>query len=340
MKKFLLYIIAFITIIFIIPIVLTNNKNIKKEVSTNVMLPEEEYVKINNNENEEIPESKNNTIKTIKLLKTKTGEIKEMNLNEYLYRVVSAEMPATFSIEALKAQVIVARTYTLYKSQGKQHQNADICDSYNCCQAYISKEDRLAKWDENVRQYNWDKITYAVNSTENNIIKYEGNPIAAFFHSNSGGTTEIPLNVWGGTGYPYLQAVTTSGEEGYSQYSSSVILNQQELLEKLKVKYKDIQINFENLEDIKVIEYTQGNRVKTIKFGNKNISGVEIRTLLGLKSANFQIKKEGQNYVFYVLGYGHGVGMSQTGADSLAKQGYDFKYIIHHFYKGVSISNF
>ena len=341
MKKVLIYLITFIVIIFIIPIILTNNKNRNQdeETSTQIKLPEEKYVQINTGEKEKIPESTNNTLKTIKLLKNETKEIVEMNLNEYLYRVLSAEMPATFEMEALRAQAIVARTYTIYKANGHKHENAEVCDSYNCCQAYIEKEDRLEKWDKDVRQYNWDKIVYAVNSTQDNIITYEGNPIAAFFHSNSGGTTEIPLNVWGGIGYPYLQAVATIGEEGYSQYSSSITLSKDELMQKLKTKYPDIQIDFGNLEDIKILEYTEGNRVKTVKFGNKNISGVETRTLLGLKSANFQIKKEAEKYVIYVLGYGHGVGMSQTGADSLAKQGYNALEIIHHFYTDVVVEN-
>ena len=121
-------------------------------------------------------------------------------------------MPADFSDEALKAQAVVARTYTIYKitSEAKKHEQADICDSSSCCQAWISKEDRLARWDESLRDSNWNKIVNAVNSTKGKIITYENKPINAFFHSNSGGTTEIPINVWGGSGYPYLQVVETS----------------------------------------------------------------------------------------------------------------------------------
>ena len=169
------------------------------------------------------------------------------------------------------------------------------------------------------------------------VITYQNQPINAFFHSNSGGKTEIPVNVWGGSGYPYLQVVETSGEEGYSQYLSEVELSNEELINKLKTKYQDIQIDFSNEEDIKILEYTDSNRVKTVKFGNHNLSGVETRTIFNLKSANFEITKQDGKIKFTVKGYGHGVGMSQTGADSLAKQGKNFEEIIHHFYTNVEI---
>ena len=136
---------------------------------------------------------------------------------------------------------------------------------------------------------------------------------------------------------PYLQIVETSGEEGYSQYSSEVELTNEELINKLKTKYQDIKIDFNNQEDIKILEYTDSNRVKTVKFGNHNISGVEARSILNLKSTNFEIIKQEGKIKFTVKGYGHGVGMSQTGADSLAKQGQNYEQIIHHFYSNVEI---
>jgi stage II sporulation protein D len=274
---------------------------------------------------------------TINLLHKKTGEVEQVNIDEYLCNVVSAEMPADYEIEALKAQAIVARTYTIYKILNKKHENADICDDSTCCQAWISKDDRLARWEESKRESNWQKICDAVNDTKGKIITYNNVPINAFFHSNSGGITEIPVNVWGGTGYPYLQSVETSGEDAYTQYSSEVVLKQEELLEKLKEKYSDISIDFSNEDDIKILEYTEGNRIKTIKFGNHEVSGVEVRSLLGLRSANFEVIREGDSIKFSVKGYGHGVGMSQTGADSLAKQGKNADEIIKHFYKDVEI---
>lgn len=271
------------------------------------------------------------------MLHKETGEVEEVELDQYLCHVVSAEMPASFELEALKAQATVARTYTLYKAKNKKHDNADICDDSTCCQAWISKEDRLARWEESNRESNWQKIEQCVNETKGKIVTYNNEPINAFFHSNSGGITELPVNVWGGSGLPYLQVVETAGEEGYSQYASENELSNEEILAKLKEKYEDIQIDFTNDEDIKILEYTDSNRVKTIKFGNHEISGVEARTIFGLKSTNFEIIKEDGKIKFTVKGYGHGVGMSQTGADTLAKQGSNYEDIIHHFYAGVEI---
>lgn len=327
MKKFLIYFFAFILICFILPAVFT-----KRNVETSSNQKE-------NQEQQHIEEKNQEQQKavSIKLLHKKTGQIEEVQLESYLKNVVCAEMPADYEIEALKAQAIVARTYTKYKMQNKKHDNADICDDSTCCQAWISKEDRLARWEETKREDNWKKIEQCVAETNGKIITYQNQPINAFFHSNSGGSTEIPLNVWGGSGYPYLQVVQTAGEEGYTQYASEVTLTQEELINKLKTKYTDIQIDFQNQEDIKILEHTNSNRVKTVKFGNHNLSGVETRTILGLKSANFEIKRENDKVKFIVKGYGHGVGMSQTGANTMAKQGSKAEDIINHFYKEIEI---
>ncbi len=338
MKKFLIYLLSFILIIFIIPALLT-----KKTTTTSSKEENNNQTTINQDEKKTTEtNSKNeynyNQYGTISLLHKKTGEVEQVKLDDYLCNVVSAEMPATFEQEALKAQAIVARTYTIYKILNKKHDNADICDDSTCCQAWISKEDRLAKWEEDQRESNWQKICNAVNDTSGKIITYENKPIDAFFHSNSGGITEVPVNVWGGTGYPYLQSVETSGEDAYTQYSSEVVLSQEELINKLKKKYTDISIDFANSDDIKILEYTESTRVKTVKFGNHEISGVEARTLFGLKSTNFEITRDGDNIKFSVKGYGHGVGMSQTGADSMAKQGSSAENIIKHFYTGVEIT--
>lgn len=229
--------------------------------------------------------------------------------------------------------------YIKYKIIFGKHGDASICDDSTCCQAWISKEDRFAKWEENQRENNWNKIVSAVDETKGKVIKYEGKPINAFFHSNSGGKTETTINVWGGTGYPYLQSVETSGEDTYSQYSSEVTMSKQNFIDKIKEHHSNFNIDFNDSECIKILEYTDGNRVKTIKIGNLELSGVEVRTLLGLKSANFEITIIDDNIKLKVLGYGHGVGMSQTGADSMAKQGNNYKQIINHFYTGVEVVN-
>lgn len=332
MKKIVLYILIFVFICFGIPIIFTNNNSqkVSKEMPLN---------------NENITNTPNTydykNYQTIKLLHSATNQVEEIKLDQYLYGVVSAEMPANFENEALKAQAVVARTYTIYKikTNSGKHEGADICDNSNCCQAWISKEDRLVRWDENLRQSNWNKIVEAVNTTQGKIITYQNEPINAFFHSNSGGKTETTANVWGGTGYPYLQAVATSGEDTYTQYHSEVTLTKQTFIDKIKQKHSTFKIDFAKEDCIKVLEYTDGNRVKKIKIGNLELSGVEVRTLLNLKSANFKVTIENENIKFEVIGYGHGVGMSQTGADSMAKSGSNYEEIIKHFYTGVEITD-
>lgn len=333
MKKVFVYFFAFVFICFILPALLT-----KKNIATSTV---ENETKITNEITRQTEQQYDyKSYATIKLLHQETGEIEEVTIDDYLCNVVSAEMPADYEIEALKAQGLVARTYTIYKIQNKKHEIADICDQSTCCQAWITKEDRLARWDEDKRESNWQKIVYCVNATKGKIITYNNEPINAFFHANSGGTTELPVNVWGGTGLPYLQVVETSGEEGYTQYSSEVEFTKEELINKLKETYADIQIDFTNAEELKIIAYTDSGRVKTVKFGNHELSGVETRTLLGLKSTNFEIVRENEKIKFQVKGYGHGVGMSQTGANTLAKEGKSYEEIVKHFYVGVEISEF
>lgn len=335
MKKIILYFLGFTILFFIAPAICTVNmsdENIQETVSS------EEKNQDNSEEN--LTDNDTTKYSTIKLLHSNTGEVKELNIDEYLYGVVSSEMPANFEIEALKAQAVVARTYTIYQiiNNSSKHENADICDNYACCQAWIDKDSRLEKWNKEEAESNWNKIVDAVDSTTGKIVTYDGKPINAFFHANSGGVTESSLNIWGGVDYPYLKSVETSGEEGYTQYASQVIINQQELLEKIRTKYDDCEINFEESNCIQILEYTTSGRVKTIKFGNKEIAGTEARTLLGLKSTNFTFSIEDKNITFSVTGYGHGVGMSQTGADALAKEGVKYEEIIKHFYTNVEIA--
>ena len=335
MKKIYVLLIIFIFCTFAIPIIFTKNTVSGKNVNeTNEIQEENEIQEV------QMIDYDYKQYDTIKLLHADTGEIEELPLDTYLLGVVSAEMPANFEQEALNAQALVARTYTIYSIVHNQdkHGEADICDDSNCCQAWISKEDRMARWEEAERESNWRKIEVAVNTTAGRIITYNGEVIDAFFHSNSGGTTEAPVNVWGGTNYPYLQSVETAGEDAYSQYSSEVVLTKEELQNKILAKHSDFTIDYNQSDCIQILEYTESGRVKTIKIGNLNLSGVEVRSTLGLKSANFEITIDGDNIKFAVKGYGHGVGMSQTGADSMAKSGNNYEEIVKHFYTGVEIT--
>lgn len=327
MKKIIIIIILLMVITFLIPVIFTKRDILNTSLKQETTEKEIDIVKYDYNK-----------YKKIKLLHQDTKEVEEVDLDEYIACVVSAEMPVDYELEALKAQAIVARTYTIYKiTTSKKHDDADICDKSTCCQAWISKENRMKKWSEDKRISNWNKILQAVNETTGRIITYEGKPINAFFHANSGGKTQIPFNVWGGTGYPYLQVVETAGEEAYSQYSSEAVFSKTEFINKVKKEYKDFEINFDENDNIRIEKRDESNRVLVVKIGNLSLSGVETRTLLGLRSANFTVEVKDNEVIFKVNGYGHGVGMSQTGADALAKQGKNYEEIIKHFYTGVEI---
>lgn len=335
MKNLLLITLGVIFITFLLPIIFT------KQFQTYDTAVTLENNTVTNTVNEEI-QYNYGEFNTIKLLHHDTMEVEEIDLDTYLLGVVSAEMPASYEQEALKAQAVVARTYTIYViKNGNKHEaeGADICTNSACCQAWINKEDRLSKWDETNRDEYWNKIEKAVNETKGKIITYNNEVIDAFFHANSGGKTENVSVVWGGADLPYLQSIETAGEEGYTQYSSEVILTKAELDEMVKKNHPEFSINYDEENCIQILEYTEGNRVKTLKLGNLELSGVEVRSMLSLKSANFTVQIEGDNIKFEVIGYGHGVGMSQTGADSLAKSGSGYEDIIKHFYTGVEVKD-
>ena len=333
MRRIIVYILCFVVLCFILPIIFTKRPQTVK--MSNPTLAEE-------NQDKKEEKSEPYTYKNyanVKLLHSKTGEVQELNMDEYLAGVVSAEMPANYEIEALKAQAIVARTYTAYKiSKGSKHGDADICDDSKCCQAWISKESRFEKWNEADRENNWDKITTAVNETAGKIITYNGEPINAFFHSSSGGITETAANVWGGGDYPYLQSGETTGEDVYTQYASTVTLTKEEVLQKIQDTHPEVVIDWNTENPIQITEYTESGRVKTVQFGNVSMAGVEARTIFGLKSAKFSIEVS-ENVTFNVTGYGHGVGLSQTGADAMAKTGFTAEQIINHYYTDVKIEN-
>ena len=327
MRKSICLIMILIFLIFMLPFIFANKQTVTTSKEPTIQKEELQTVEYDYTK-----------YSTIKLLHQDTEEVEEVKLDEYIACVVSAEMPVSYDIEALKAQAIVARTYTIYKiTTSKKHNEADICDKSTCCQAWISKENRLKKWDRDEANNKWNKIVQAVNETVGKIITYEGKPINAFFHANSGGKTQVPFYVWGGTGYPYLQVVETSGEENYKQYSSEAKFTKEEFIEKVKKEHKDFEIDFKDKKCVEIKERDTSDRVVTVKIGNLNLSGVETRTLLGLRSANFTIEISEDEVKFKVVGYGHGVGMSQTGADALAKKGKNYEEIIKHFYTGVEI---
>ena len=271
---------------------------------------------------------------------------KNIDLEEYLKGVVAAEMPADFDIEALKAQAVAARTFAygrkigVYESRAGVHDNADICTDYTHCQAWISREAAMKKWGIFSASRNWNKIAKAVNETKDLIITYDEKVINALFHANSGGKTENCEDVWDGVKVPYLKSVESYGEDAAKDFKVAVAIKIDDFIDKLKNEYPDIKLSSKNLfGSIKVLEYSEGGRVKTFKIGDIAMKGTDFRKLLELRSTNFKIEKAGNDFIkITTLGYGHGVGLSQWGANYLARRGGTFDEIIKYYYTGVKIT--
>lgn len=249
------------------------------------------------------------------------GMTQEMALEDYILGVVLAEMPASFEIEALKAQAVVARTYTL---RGKRHGSIDICTDPACCQAYCAPENY--KGSVTALQ----KVESAVQQTAGMIVTYEGKPIEATYFSCSGGRTEDAVAVWGQS-VPYLQAVDSPGEEKASVYLNTTFMTASEFSQ----AFGGLSGSPNNW--IGKITYTNGGGVETIQIGGKSYKGTQVRKLLGLRSTAFAITIVGSSVTITTKGNGHRVGMSQYGADAMALSGKDYEAILAHYYPGTAL---
>ena len=242
-----------------------------------------------------------------------------IDLNEYVIGVVAAEMPALFEMEALKAQAVVARTFALYQMEHKGF--VTLTD-----QAYITPQDMKEKWQEDYNKY-YSKIKSAVDATGNICIRYNHELIKSYYFAVSNGSTEDSMNVFGES-YDYLIPVESPLDINTTKYLSEVVVDLD--------NFKNI-LGVDNLDDIHTVKDTQ-NYVKTLVINNHQFTGIEIRKLFDLKSASFDLELKDNQIICTCYGYGHGVGMSQYGANELAKIGYTYQDIINHYYQNVEIS--
>lgn len=257
------------------------------------------------------------------------GVVTIMELDTYLVGVVLAEMPASFEIEALKAQAVVARTYALKRyEEGVRHPQGAVCTDHTCCQAYISETDYLEK---RGNQADVDKITQAVLATTGQVLTYQGKLAEATYFSCSGGRTEDAAAVWG-SDIPYLQAVDSPGEEAASAYTETVYFTQQEFADAL-----DRNLTGSTKSWLGTVTWSEGGGVATMMIVGKSYTGVQLRKLLGLNSTAFTMKAEGTSIAVTTKGKGHRVGMSQYGADAMAVTGSTFEQILMHYYQGTVI---
>lgn len=250
------------------------------------------------------------------------GDVITIPLDEYLIGVVGAEMPASFPIEALKAQAVVARTYALKKIKN----NAKLTDSVST-QCYKDNNQLKEMWKNSYNTY-YQKIKSAVEATKNQAIYYQNDYIDAVYHSTSNGKTEDAMYVWGNSS-PYLKSVDSSWDKNSTSYLKEIEKDLSNVLNILGVDVSDT--SFE------ILSRDSSGRVEKVRFGNREFTGVEFRNLLGLRSADFDIKQIDNTLIITTRGYGHGVGLSQYGASGMAKEGYNYIEILKHYYTGVTI---
>lgn len=281
-------------------------------------------------EPEKEPEQGQETVsQTIPVLKS-DGKVQNMDLEDYICRVVLGEMPASFEVDALKAQAVAARTYTLRCVGGSKHPEGAVCTSYKCCQAYCEPEGYIRNggtW------ANTEKVFNAVRQTAGEVLYYNDKLIMATYFSSAGGTTEDAKEVWG-TAYPYLTVVESSeGDDPFNGHTVTFTAEKFQSLLGVTLKGKPTSW-------FGAATYTVGGGVDQIRIGGKLYGGVELRSKLGLRSTDFTVTATDSSVTFTTNGNGHRVGMSQYGADAMAATGSDYTQILYHYYTGTELRQY
>ena len=294
-----------------------NSQNISKSVEKSVNT---EYV---NTDNTSVNNTTNSSVSEITVYRS-NGSVINLNMTDYLIGVVSSEMPASFNFEALKAQSVLARTYALKAKQtGKK-----LTDTVST-QSYIDIDQMKNKWGNSFNTY-YNKIKNAVENTNEEYLSYNGNYIEALYHSTNNGKTESSLDVFGNY-YPYLISVSSEYDKNASSYLRTISMPLDTISNKLGLSLNNDSV-------ISILSYTDGGNIKEININGNNFSGKKVRELLGLRSADFDISISDNNANITTRGYGHGVGMSQYGANGMANAGYSYKDILSHYYPGTTLT--
>lgn len=267
---------------------------------------------------------------TIPVLKS-DGKVHRMDLEDYISRVVLGEMPASFESDALKAQAVAARTYTLQcVRDGDRHPDGAVCTDYRCCQEYVEPEVYL---EAGGTQKSVDKVFRAVEQTRGEVLRYDGELIYATYFASSGGSTEDAQEVWG-QAFPYLTVV--SSPEPESAYDGEQVrFTSSEFQQRLGVELQGNPTDW-----FGKVTYTAGEGVDLMRIGARLYSGVELRRIFGLRSTIFTVTATKDSVTFETMGYGHRVGLSQYGADAMAASGETYDRILNHYYPGTSLEQY
>jgi len=276
----------------------------------------------------------------ISVMRGGSGQIEELQMDEYLLGVLAAEMSANSHEEALKAQAVASFTYARYRTEIAGIEA--ISDSGTVEQEYISREERQRRWGGSF-DLNEAKLQSAVAAVRGETVTYAGEPILAAFHAVSHGKTESAANYWGGTDHPYLQGIESPGDRLAPDYAKTVSFTPEEMKGALQAAAKEKNYTFA-LDDGPVSWFEKPTRgesgmVREIAVGGQALTGRALREILDLRSADFTVDYDEKDAMFAVTtrGYGHSVGMSQYGADFMARQGSGYKEILGHYYQGCEI---
>lgn len=315
MKKITALTMSFILILVIIPMlysVIYRLNQVTPEQTTDKSLPSQQ---------ESVLVEPEETMVTV--FRAEKNEYNELPLEEYLIGVVSGEMPASYELEALKAQAVAARTYTLNIMETE----SAIYDTVQH-QVYMDQDQLKERWGDDFDQY-YNKVKQAVNETEGEIIEYNGERIKPLYFSISNGYTENSEDYWANE-IPYLKSVNSEWDKTAPNYEQVVEFD----LKTLRSKFNNPKLT---KSDFKILSRTEGRNIDEVLIGDTVYSGREVRELLGLRSSDFSFEFKDNKVLITTYGYGHGVGMSQYGANQLAKMGKNYEEIIQYYYQNVNI---
>ncbi len=268
---------------------------------------------------------------TVEVFLSEDKKTQKMSIEDYIIGVVAAEMPAEYEPEALKAQALAAASYARYE---QKHKNKPVSDDTDTAQGYMSVKEMKDAWGDDFEK-NYEKIKQAARAVSGLSLEYDGEPVLAVYFALSSGKTENAEDIWGKE-YPYLKSVSSDGDILSSGYESTVSVGADELVSRLG-KIKKLKPEGDPDGYIGEIKRTDAGTVTSVEICSESFTGSEIRSCFGLASAVFEVEYEDGGFVFTSKGYGHGVGMSQYGADYMARQGADFAEILLHYYNGAKI---
>ena len=327
---------ALVLILFFLPVLALRGEPVYRRPGTGELPNGEAVLPADPTADPALPTGTRDRGRAVRLL-NKDGTVAELTMTDYIWGVVAAEMPASFEEEALKAQACAARTYTAVLQGGSKHPEADICADSTCCQAYTERSAAEARWGLSAREYG-EKLDRAGAGTDGLGVLYEGKPIQALFFSSAAGRTTDAVEVWGSS-VAYLKSVDSPEGDEVPNYRTQTVLRAEEVRSLTLAAYPGADLSGDPAVWFGQPSRSEGGTVVSLTLGGVTLTGGQVRSLFSLRSACFTVIWDGSQFVFDVTGYGHGVGMSQYGANAMAKNGGSFRDILTWYYTGAEVGN-